>query len=1546
MILNLLCYFSPCSGFSELSTSILISDTKTSDCKKQQADPKQHFPDFLILLRDCNNKVEDDSGKEISATEYLNTKILVPTGQTERDRTVQSILTNFPKIECLLMPNPGSGIDNPQKDIDSDFLLQLEKTVHYILSNIRPKLGFNLAAKIDGCMLVSLLEQYIKALNEPNSVPNLEVSYWTIIDSTIQREITDLLEAYSKQMKSLLEPCLPMEEGDLKTLASTHSSKLEESLQGILETESLITIVAKGKTLYEVHENVYCNLLRVLSAQIHKSIPGSDANTRKLNYLKVFERAVIEITDESITDGKLYYYAQSNKEKSRTQCVTCFQNIYEQQKKKNKISLRELETAYYKQAVGPAKNEVFQIKFQEIPGPPSDLTVQDVTGNSITVSWRKADKHPDAATFWNVSCKNTCHPNQLPTAHLVQPSGEEEKFSFSLINRKPKSGYVIKVRGMKSEDKPGEYSQPLPVETKAGKPDMPEKPTITPESHSVGTLQVEMLEESRVNGSPVTHIVVAQCSDKKPEWKYKKFPVDYTQGAHQALTVDIECKENEGNLWFQVKLENAAGPSESSKSAQLVVERMIPSEPQNIIAYPKAKQIELKWDHPKYNPNAVKTYEIQYREVKPTNWIPKSLSKTQTCLQIENLTPKTEYEVYICAKNKNNEGKYVMQNVTTKAGVPNRPQYLELRVISAKQAKLVFCRQTSKEENGSSVHSAIVMYLAKKEGINASSEWTKLKQHKIKKDDSDYVFIPIDLHSFDSVDITSSYRIQTVNSEGSSQPSLPVELHRDKIIPGPPQALTKTVSTCNSLAISWQKPLFHPKAVKKYEVGYRQSCETGWTTLMFDPLDFKTQVSNLKPNKEYEFYIRACNLSLASEKVTLTILTEPSAPPRPKIPVLIPNGTNYLLKIELPAIEESGREVTKFLVHYYSQSTYIPSETKECNVDFDNLIVKNTKRYYQKPIDVNIDQTQWITTTFINAIGKSDESDLVGVTQGDVTPGKPENLQVVPDSRQIKLHWGLPKRNGNAAKHYVILYSKHKHEALVPLKENFTIQQERIEGSITYTATVTGLIPYTYYFFAVQAVNFSIGFQDVKKIREGEKATIEVITTKAPPDKPLPPKVKPVVDRPLRAQYTLTLPTDDQLNGGALTKVIIEFSIDENMWNIWKEIDPQDVFEEDIPNLSNKSIFYYLFRVRMQNDVGLSEPSNTCYLPLSELQPGQPKNLTFSNVTAHSMKINWEMPTEHSPLIQGYVLHYFPNTNRKDLVSLHIDKQNLEYEILELKSNQSYTVQVYALAMKRSQPAEKCRSTLEVYPSRPTSLKPNKIGQDAIKIRWSNPTTNAAEVVFYKVELRSGNCKEALENDTEIEVIKARRTRGNSTVFRGLETFTSYTISVSAYNDNKRTNDATEHIVIKTKMSGHVRRGLQAVAAIPTLGMASVAMGYALSPDKDIVESDEEYHDPATFPSAPQNLTVDGVGSTYISVHWEPPRDNVDELRYYQVQALEFRANSPDFTEEFPCVERNFRISTLRPGTKYVVKICSYNFYRKVDPMGAAAQCEVTTLIG
>ena len=288
------------------------------------------------------------------------------------------------------------------------------------------------------------------------------------------------------------------------------------------------------------------------------------------------------------------------------------------------------------------------------------------------------------------------------------------------------------------------------------------------------------------------------------------------------------------------------------------------------------------------------------------------------------------------------------------------------------------------------------------------------------------------------------------------------------------------------------------------------------------------EVSELWPNTEYTFIVQCLNEALMSEEATLHVCTPPSAPLKPRPPIVIPRGEEFTLKAHLPPVEESGREVTELHVNYYGKSYDSTKNPIDCIIKHQVSAQNNP---HEETIQVNIDDTCWISINLSNEVGKSKESDLVAISAADVTPGIPDKLECTPEARSVTLSWNVPRLNGNAAKYYEILIKDTENQMCKA--KNVSVQQRRfISKILSYEATVNNLSPITTYQFGVQAVNNTTCV--------GKIAEIEAKTTSAPPDKPFKPiAVEPIMGDPLHAKLELKMLSKEQMNGSSVHSVII-----------------------------------------------------------------------------------------------------------------------------------------------------------------------------------------------------------------------------------------------------------------------------------------------------------------------------------------------------------------------------------------------------------------------
>ena len=1496
-------------------------------------------------MRDSDLKCKHDNGEEMSVTDYVLQKILVTNNRGDkplstRDRAVRSVRAIFPQIECLDIPSPGAGISNPDKKhlIDPDFHTSIDSAKKHVVSNTPVKLGFNASTVMNGPMLAALLDEYVEALNKPGTVPNLEVSYQKVVEITLTETTIDLAEKYHKQMSEFLDLMLPLEEGDIEALKHTHSVLLEKSLKDTLKMPSDPTATVNNTdTLFEVHERVYTNILSEFTIELHRLIPEAadtdeilqkDEQTRKRRLLKKFEKLIIKIDQSNVLGGYISHVTQLNTEKSEDSCKNVFEKIYKHQIQTGAPEREVLKEKYYGQAVGPAKNKVFDDMISQIPGPPQNVTMKLETQ---ILSWEKPLVNADAVNYYYVEWYREGKDftkREVKTAHTIT--------QFKLKKLKPKTNYIIKVKGFNDhKNRYGEYSTVFKCLTKAGKPEKPKMVKVSPQTEETVKLTITMLSEAEQNGSPVTDIIISRRSDKDPNWESETLTVaDPFQREFQIQDVHIHCKNNEDTWWFRVQFKNEAGKSELSDSAQLEIADMIPGKPENIKTIAKARQIQVDWDPPLSNPGAVNSYQIQYwekgddQEPIPIKSVRKKVSHTDRSLQLTSLSPYTEYTIRVYARNDKNRAvsEYCTKDVQTLADIPDKPHPPTVRVTLASKAQITFDRQKPNEENGKPVNKIAIERQIKRN--EQTGEWTVVENHSLENSTESDITLPVELINL-TEPLISCYRIVTINSIGRSEPSQAVEVYPENVIPGSPEELSST-PTNNSITISWKKPEINPLAAKQYQIQYKEEVKETWTSEKANTDTFSCSVSELRPNTKYNFIVQALNGTLMSEEATLNVCTPPSVPPRPAPPILIPRGREFILKAYLPLLKESGRETTELHVNYYNYD-------RDSKVSMDYKIEHITSvedNTHEQQIQVNIDETCWISICLSNEVGKSQESDLAGIAHGGVTPGEPDKLECTPEAQNVKLSWNVPKLNGNAAKYYDIL-TKDKEDQEWTILEKVSVHQKRFNKTLSFEAKINGLNPFTTYHFGVQGVN-----NTTINICEGDIAELETKTKKAPPDKPLQPNVKPIMGEPLLAELELKMLTNKQMNGSPVHSVIIECEYNkETKCSEVLLIAEQQVENTnskvtiDLPNLRDTNIQTYLFRITLKNGEGNSPPSDAFLMSVSELQPGPPKNINIPEITAHTLQVKWEEPAIHPAL----VTHYDIEIRHSERISISVKSNVKEYTFTNLRSNQQYCIKVIAVAKKNSEPIQMSPSTSKIFPGAPLSLFIDKISSNSVKVRWRKPNRKPEEVHFYTVRLREGNYNTALKNIAETripKVIQVRRTKGNSTVFENLYPFTTYTVSVGSYNDNKkRQEDATEYTVFKTKMSAGAKFAAELFTAPTIFGPGAIA--YAQRTDENIYQSDDEFKaDPGLYPSVPEELKWELNGFNKIKVDWELPTQNSEEVHHFKVQVSEEGNEEMLHDIESYGTSETFKLADTTKT--YEVRVTSFNFYGEKQPVGTA----------
>ena len=387
--------------FTQLSSSFFAQGSKSATPEAI----KNYFPQFLWLLRDVTLKMTNRAGEIIQPTEYLHTCILASESgaHTELGRCLVSL---FPSLECATLPIPSTkrtiicNIVQRQENLKPAFNEAVENLVQKILHQLSPKVAVDGVTHVNGCILSSLAQEYVEAINKPGALPDLDQGWQAVIQVKLQEVSEELVREYKKDMEKELKGNLPMEESNLMQL----------------------------------HQQILNSKKASFKQEICRVNPLSSSDRDIAPLLQGLEKAIVQKDDEvnpAVVGGALFQFTTENYTVSKQYCESMFtekvrENGIEAEVTKaimDSLPLNVDETTsailkcYCETAVGPAATEVMERGLKElqnlkdtlkmIPGKPLNLEVIGRDSDRIKLSWEPPKHNPEAVKYFIVSRKAT-----------------------------------------------------------------------------------------------------------------------------------------------------------------------------------------------------------------------------------------------------------------------------------------------------------------------------------------------------------------------------------------------------------------------------------------------------------------------------------------------------------------------------------------------------------------------------------------------------------------------------------------------------------------------------------------------------------------------------------------------------------------------------------------------------------------------------------------------------------------------------------------------------------------------------------------------------------------------------------------------------------------------------------------------------------------------------------------------------------------------------------------------------------------------------------
>ena len=1158
-----------------------------------------HFPDFLWLVRDYSLVSKDLNGAVISLKEHVTTKLL-PRVKCEGDDLNAALINLFPSFECMQIPTPG--VDDPTMSridqLKSNFNESLEKSRMTILSQIKPRKVFEDCSKVDGILLSQLLRHHVEALNMPDALPNLELSWQSAIKYKVAQISASLQEAYEQEMRKELEDKLPIEEGSM-----------DESPPPI------------QPTLFSIHLSIFNEKYAMFKDEVNKLLSGgiSALNKLKQQLLQDFRNYIFIVDGEHITPGtKLYAFIEKNMQTSREQCSEVFDNEYNIQMK-SEIDLKQLEASYLKKAIGPAKEYVLKSRMRVIPTAPLNLIESEKGCNHVAISWDNPTSDPQYITEYELVLAHAGQ-NDWKTVKLPKDTQKPAKVSDLAYN----TLYDLRLRACNDRRK-GEFSELLKVKTNAGKPEKPEKPDIQlSEDHPTkARIIAQRLSKEKQNGADIDKIAVGSSLETSNEWTWKDcvvIPGDEPIKTEIELpSTPMECK----SIKYKIKMINIGGESEASEVVMLKTSELYPGEPQELscLSNPEKREGIVSWSAPSINPSSASSYRLEYKKEHGT-WIKHQVEDNDivTRQMIPNLEPATLYHVRVRAKNYSHKGKWSEITITTGACKPNKPMKPLIKTDPVDHEKVIISvqRLPKNEENGSPVLNIIA-----EKCRGESKEWVS-KAYPL-SDINQMTEVKMDLDN--ATDLTTYYfRVRMENEIGLSEPSDVVELKTAELFPGPPDKLNcRSVPEKKEGIISWSAPSINPSSALSYQLKYKKGVSGDWKSCELDN-DKKQVVINVEPATLYNIRVRALNSIHEGRWRKAEFITKAWKPNKPMKPTIETDPTNCLqviLSVQmLSKNEENGSTVSKIIVQ---RSTEDSKEWVELP-EHETADGKQDMRIKTDLESATKDTTFYFRVAMRNDVGVSEPSDAVTIHSSKLYPGPPKSLDCssCPEKAAAFVSWSAPTINPASVASYQLQYNMQG--------ESGDWIKCQLDDAST-KRTILNLERATQYCIRVRALNSS---------HQG-KWKEKCLTIKPwKPNMPMKPTIEIDPEDYRKGILSIQLLKKSEENGSAVSTIIVE-SCKLAVPREWIPIEyplsrsgEKEIIKVELENVTEETTYYY--RVLMKNDAGSSEPSPECELKSSEMIPDHPCQFYAPKemITSNNVTLVWNEPVHNPKSVHYY----------------------------------------------------------------------------------------------------------------------------------------------------------------------------------------------------------------------------------------------------------------------------------------------------------------------
>ncbi|CAN9499142.1 unnamed protein product [Ophioblennius macclurei] len=868
----------------------------------------------------------------------------------------------------------------------------------------------------------------------------------------------------------------------------------------------------------------------------------------------------------------------------------------------------------------------------ERPGPPSDLSVDDVSADFVCLSWQQphytggceisnyvVEKRDTSSTIWQ-TVSATVARTSIKISRLTQ--GTEYQFHVAAENRYGKSSFV------ESEHVVAQY----PFKP----PGPPTNLRIVQASKSL--MVIAWNKPDSDGGSPVIGYHI-ECKDQSSIlWtKLNRSPV--TDNQYKVTSVE------EGLIYeFRISAENIAGVGPCCKASDPVAARDLCDPPSNLtVSNITTTSVSLSWDKPKYDGGArITGYIVERKELPDSCWLKCNFTNLlETFFEVTGLMEGEQYDFRVIAKNSadlfsapsENTGPVTVQHDVEPPKIILEDKYRQVVVVKAGELLRI-----DADISGRPNPTVYWMKNGRNIGTKGRVEITATRGHtsllikeSVRKD-------------------SGQYTLTLQNACGTTSKAVSCKV-LDR--PGPPAgSLEISGLTAEKCTLSWGPPQETGGAEILYYIV--EKCETSrvsWTLVYGDMMATTCKITKLLKGNEYLFRVKAVNKygegeTLESEPVKAL---DPYTNPSPPTDVEVTSATNDTMTVCWKRPDSDGGSRI---------SGYIIEKREKLGVRWVRV---NKKPVYDLRVKATClhEGCEYEFRVFAeNAAGLSEPSDpcpLALAEDPKFLPSPPAKPMVIDSSRSsITLSWNKPLFDGGATvTGYKVEYKK-------STEEDWTVG---IHNTDKTELTVTGLTTGAEYVFIVRSIN-QVGISEPSPETDPEV----VMEREETPRFDVSPEMRKTLLVKDGSSFTLTVPfTGKPAPTVSWDKADVDLRVRGLIYvaSSLTSITVEQATRDD----SGK------YTVKLQNVAG----SATLTLSVRVLDsPGPPSHITVKDVTKNSATVTWDIPeNEGGAPVKSYLVD-IRDISRTGWTRLTDKCRRLSYKVSDLEEGGIYFFRITA----------------------------------------------------------------------------------------------------------------------------------------------------------------------------------------------------------------------------------------------------------------------------